>query len=226
MDHYLEIKIIPDADVALSEAQLLSALYAKLHRALVDVGGGRIGVSFPRAGKTLGSVLRLHGSVDALGSLMNEPWLKGLRDYTDVSGILPVPVHTQHRVVRRVQVHSNPERLYRRSVRNGKLSAEEAEQKVTVAKSARSDLPYVYLRSNSNGNPFCLFIRQSDLQDSPVPGTFNHYGLSSTATIPFFNPIFLPSRQALILKGCNGWLEKGFWSKKMEKLFNNEEVVI
>ncbi|VTN14265.1 Uncharacterised protein [Raoultella terrigena] len=31
-----------------------------------------------------------------------------------------------------------------------------------------------------------MFIAAGDLSDTPTEGTFNHYGLSSTATVPSF----------------------------------------
>ncbi len=102
MDHYLDIRVLPDPEF--SAQTLLEALFAKLHRALVATIPGRVGVSFPTAGKTLGSQLRLHGSRGDLLELQSAGWLKGLQDYCECSEILPVPADVKHRTIRRVQV--------------------------------------------------------------------------------------------------------------------------
>ena len=57
MDHYIDIRVQPDPEFTAS--QLLNALFAKLHRALGQVADGKIGISFPQVGKTLGECLRL-----------------------------------------------------------------------------------------------------------------------------------------------------------------------
>lgn len=48
------------------------------------------------------------------------------------------------------------------------------------------DLPYVQLRSASTGQRFCLFLALGDPEPNPVLGSFNAYGLSNTATLPWF----------------------------------------
>lgn len=184
MNHYLDIRVLPDPEF--KETVLMNALFAKLHRALVDVGQGEIGVSFPLQTKTLGELLRLHGSEAALTRLMAENWLKGLRDYTECSQVQAVPTTTQFRKVARVQFKSNPERLRRRSIANGKLSAEAALSQIPDSKAERTDLPFVQLKSKSTGQEFRLFIEQGPLQTQPSQGQFSDYGLSSTATIPHF----------------------------------------
>lgn len=45
MDHYLEIRVLPDPEF--SSEMLMAALFAKLHRVLGARGQGDIGVSFP-----------------------------------------------------------------------------------------------------------------------------------------------------------------------------------
>lgn len=86
MDSYIDIRVLPDLE--LSESALLNNLFAKLHRQL---GTGDIGVSFPNVSSRLGDTLRIHGNAVRLEQLMQQPWLKGLRDYTETSAVLPVP---------------------------------------------------------------------------------------------------------------------------------------
>lgn len=184
MDHYLDITVLPDPEFV--ESTLMNALFAKLHRALVDVGQGKIGISFPCVNKTLGNCLRLHGSALALDRLMAENWLKGLRDYTQASAVQQVPENTQHRAVKRVQVKSSVERLRRRSVSKGWLSAEEAIESIPLTSEKKSKLPFLQLKSISTGQLFKLFIQQEKVQNVAVEGSFSDYGLSNCATIPYF----------------------------------------
>lgn len=184
MDHYLDIKVLPDPEFAANT--LMNALFSKLHRALAHAAKGQIGVSFPLAEQTLGPLLRLHGSPAALLVLMEQNWLKGLRDYTSASEILPVPAGVKHRTVQRVQVKSSAERLRRRSVSKGWLTESEAAERIPLSHEKRSKLPYLQLKSNSTGQAFYLFIQQGALLEEAVSGIFSDYGLSATATTPYF----------------------------------------
>lgn len=185
MDYYVEIRVLPDPEF--KEAVLVNALFAKLHRAFVSVDSTNIGVSFPEVGKkSLGNLLRLHGTQLALDNLMMLDWLKGLRDYTIATTIQPVPLNIKYRVVRRVQAKSNAERLRRRSVVKGWLTEAEAEQKISFDKQQKLNLPFAQLKSLSTQQNFRLFIQHGRMQDQPVLGKFNAYGLSCEATVPWF----------------------------------------
>jgi len=184
MEHYIEIKILPDQEF--SSSLLMNALFAKLHRALAVAGHGKIGASFPQAHKTLGDTIRLHGSKIALEQLMAVGWLKGLTDYTCVSVIADVPSGCKYRVVKRMQAKSSVERMYRRSVKKGWLSEEDAVVKMDAGKEKLLNLPYVQLKSHSTAQAFRLFIRHGKIVDSPVVGGFSAYALSDVATIPWF----------------------------------------
>ena len=184
MEHYIELRLLPDPEFA--ETLLMNALFAKLHRALCDAGRGEIGISFPKAEKTLGDTLRLHGSAEALERLNSLNWLTGMRDHVEIHNVRPVPKSCKYRTVQRAQAKSSAERLYRRSVRNGRLSEEEARNKAAATEEERLKLPFVRLKSASTGQQFLLFIEQGKLTDKPQTGSFSDYGLSSTATVPWF----------------------------------------
>lgn len=184
MEHYIDIKVLPDTEF--SPSLLMNAFFAKFHRALVEGGHGEVGVSFPQAQKTLGDTVRLHGSLDALQRLMAISWLKGLTDYTCVTAITAVPDNCQYRIVKRVQAKSSVERMYRRSVKKGWLTAEEAETRMNAGKEQQLKLPFVQLKSQSSGQSFRLFIQQGKLLDTPVKGDFSAYALSDAATVPWF----------------------------------------
>ncbi|AWK41622.1 MULTISPECIES: type I-F CRISPR-associated endoribonuclease Cas6/Csy4 [Photorhabdus] len=184
MDYYLEIRVLPDLEF--SQQSLFEALFAKLHRALGQLSNGQVGVSFPCARKTLGDTLRIHGSSEALNDLQALPWLKGLRDYTEVIDIQPIPQETKYRCVSRVQVKSSAERLRRRAIKKGWLTGEQARQRIPISKEQRTHLPFLFLKSLSSGQSFLLFVKQGPIQDKPTSGIFSSYGLSSSATIPWF----------------------------------------
>jgi CRISPR-associated endonuclease Csy4 len=187
MDHYVDIEVRPDPEFPAN--QLMSALYAKLHRVLVAQGCNRIGVSLPGvdgAGAHLGTRLRLHGELAALTALLASDWLAGMRDHVALTQPARVPDSAQHRVVKRVQVKSNPERLRRRLMRRHALSEQEACQRIPDDVARFTDLPFVQLRSTSTGQPFRLFIDHGPILPGAIPGDFNAYGLSQEATIPWF----------------------------------------
>lgn len=189
MDHYVDIDVRPDPEFPAH--QLMSALYAKLHRALVAQGGGRLGVSFPGVQTEapylgLGTRLRLHGGQVALSALLATEWLTGMRDHVRLEQVAPVPPGVQYRAVQRVQTTSNPDRLRRRLMRRHGLDADEARVRIPDAVACFTDLPYLQLRSTSTGQSFRLFIKHSPLQSAPVSGDFNAYGLSQGGTIPWF----------------------------------------
>lgn len=188
MTHYLDICLIPDPEF--TALDLMDALYAKLHRALVNLRNEQIGVSFPVAGAGkmgLGEVLRLHGSETDLGALMALHWLTGMRDHVELSDVKAIPSDCQkYRMVSRVQAKSNPERERRRLMRRKGLDEVTAQSKIPDTSAQMLNLPHVRLRSQSTGQKFCLFIQQGEAVSVPTQGIFNTYGLSSTATIPIF----------------------------------------
>ncbi|NIY47472.1 type I-F CRISPR-associated endoribonuclease Cas6/Csy4 [Cedecea colo] len=184
MDSYQDIRVLPDPEF--QESMLMAALFAKLHRALGGRKKGDIGVSFPEHNRSPGGVLRLHGKQTALKELEATGWRAGLNDYCTASSVLPVPAIKGWRKVTRVQVKSSPERLLRRSVRKGWITEEEAQHRLSAMQEKRSKLPFIQLKSLSNGQAFRLFIHHSDLQEQQISGNFSNYGFSDGATIPWF----------------------------------------
>lgn len=185
MDSYVDITIRSSPEVP--DTHLMSALFQKLHNALVKIDSRGIGVSFPKhSSKNLGNVLRLHGSSGALARLQSQNWMGGIADYIDLSGVRPHPPKVKFRTVQRVQAKSSPERLRRRAVRRHGIDNHTASQRVPDSAAEYLDLPYVRLASKSTRQCFPLFIRHGSLQDQPVHGSFSSYGLSSHATVPWF----------------------------------------
>ena len=159
MDAYLELRLRPDPEF--SADLLLNALFAKLHRALVSHGEGRIGVSFPDvhpAAGHLGGRVRLHGQAADLAHLMAQPWLLGMRDHLADFAIAPVPEGALHRIVRRVQAKSSVARQRRRLMRRCGVDAAAAVAAIPDHAAERLTLPCVVLTSRSTQQQFRLFI--------------------------------------------------------------------
>jgi CRISPR-associated endonuclease Csy4 len=85
-----------------------------------------------------------------------------------------------------VQVKSSPERLRRRLAKRKGLTDEEAKRAIPLGAAERLNLPYVTIKSRSTGQDFRLFVDQMPPMDHAIFGSFNHYGLSATATVPWF----------------------------------------
>lgn len=187
MEAYIDLRLLPDPEFPATV--LMNALFAKLHRALVTEGSGGLGVSFPafgRAPPTLGVRLRLHGQPELLSGLMALDWLSGMHDHVARTDMTEVPSHAQFRTVRRVQVKSSPERLRRRLATRHGYDTATIRERIPDSVAERLDLPYVILNSRSTGQQFRLFIEHGPLQSWPAPGMFSAYGLSATATVPWF----------------------------------------
>ena len=191
MSHFMDIQVLPDPE--LPAHVLLSALYAKLHRALVldDDNAGGIAVCFPgyspRPGAVgLGSILRLLGSERALQALASSGWLGSLRDQVSITAVEAVPTGATYRGLRRLQAKSNPERLRRRLIKRHGIDEIEAARRIPDSAAEMLKLPFLQLRSSSTGQGFRLFLQLGPVQTSAASGTFNTYGLSASATIPWF----------------------------------------
>lgn len=190
MDAYLEWQVRPDPEVLPPE--VLSQAMQRLHQQLTRSVERRVGVSFPEHAASsfrcsLGQRLRLHGPASALEALADGHWLGPARDHL-VGGVLQAlpTVVLGHRVVSRVQAKSNVERLRRRQMKRKGLTQEEAVAAIPDQAKETLVLPYVELRSGSTGQPFPLFVRHGPVQEWPVAGDFGAYGLSPTATVPWF----------------------------------------
>lgn len=184
MDYYINIKLLPDAEI--TPTVLMNHLFAKLHVQLGRVAEGIVGVSFPEHGKTLGNVLRLHGNREDLEKVMSGKWYAGLLDYAYLGEISQVPETVKgYRTVRRVQKKS-PANMYKRSVAKGWISQEEADHLIAAKKNELLTLPFVQLESLSTKSLMRIFVKHGPLQGKMVVGDFSAYGLSSKATVPWF----------------------------------------
>ena len=187
MPHYIDIHLRPDPEFPTQ--QLMAVLFAKLHRVLAQTQATRIGVSFPGyhlSPANLGHTLRLFGPSADLTRLMEQPWLTGVRDHATFDAIAPVPTTATYRRLERIQAKSNPERLIRRQMRRHNLSEIEVRANYEGAQAQRLHLPFVTMGSASTGQTFKLFLKLSPADAQMQIGNFNAYGLSPTATVPWF----------------------------------------
>ncbi len=185
--HYLDLQILQDPE--LTAPQILSALFGRLHGVLARERIETIGVSFPgydAPGRRLGSRLRLLGPADDLQTLMAHRWLAALQDHLHLGEVTPVPADARPRRLSRVQAKSSPARLRRRQMRRHALSEAEALERLPDAAAEMLDLPFLTLTSASTGQTFRLFLRLSEPLPAPSGGPFNSYGLSATASVPWF----------------------------------------
>lgn len=183
MDSYIEITFKPDAEMPLN--WLLNAIYTKLHKALVDARSTDLGVSFPKANVTLGDTLRLHGQAATLERFSASDWLGGMAGYCKFSLIQPVPDTAQHRTVSRKQSTMTQSKL-NRLIKRGSISQEQMKEYRAKMFTKGLDNPYVELISGSNGQKHRRYIEFGPLLDNPIEGAFDQFGLSKTASIPWF----------------------------------------
>ena len=183
MEHYIDICILPDAEMR--ENVLLNKVYSKFHKALCDLDANDIGVSFPKYRIKLGALMRIHGTRQRLEALQALPWLGGLSGYCKVGDILPVPDATKYRVISRIQSNMTEAKL-RRLIKRGSITAEEARAYKAKMFAQGMDNPYLELESSSNGHKHRRYLQFGVLLDAPVSGEFDSFGLSKTATVPWF----------------------------------------
>lgn len=184
MDSYVDIRIRPDAEMR--ENVLLNKVYTKFHKALFDLQSLDIGVSFPETKVMLGTLIRVHSSQARLEELMALSWLGGLSGYCVCSNIKMVPKYALHRRVSRWRPNMSQSHL-RRLIKRGSISEQEVKvYKAKMFAEQMTTLPYLEMESTSNGKHHRRYIQMTDAQDSPLVGDFDYFGLSKTATIPWF----------------------------------------
>lgn len=183
MQHYIDVRIKPDAE--LRENVLLNKVYTKLHKALCDLKSTDIGVSFPEYKIRLGCVIRIHAMEMRLEALQQGDWLGGLIGYCAISAIQSIPDQVRYRTVSRIQSTMSPAKL-KRLIKRGSIQESEIKQYKAKLFQNGLDNPFLELESTSNGHLHRRYIAFSELMDKPMQGEFDQFGLSKTATVPWF----------------------------------------
>lgn len=192
MKFYIEITLLPNDEIPIYF--LWQKLYPQIHLGLVEIqnsqGKAPIGMSFPEYNEAvnyLGCALRLFSDGKKTLELFNvAKWLSRLTDYCHYTSIKEVPqsINTFARF-KRVQFDTNVERLARRRAKRKGESFEQAIKHFDGFKDQESKLPYINMTSLSNNKQFRLFIEKEMVEQAEL-GEFNCYGLSKTATVPWF----------------------------------------
>ncbi|WP_053981208.1 type I-F CRISPR-associated endoribonuclease Cas6/Csy4 [Marinagarivorans algicola] len=199
MQYYVEVTLLPNDDIG--HYFLWGKVYQQLHLALVALAAGEqsaLGICFPEYSMDqprLGRKVRIFADSQAQFTQLDlVQWFSRLSDYCHISSIKSVPAHTQYAQVARKQCVTSPQRLARRRAKRKGQSYDQALVHFTGFKAELSRLPFVVLHSESTHvvpeglqakHRFKLFIAQV-LVDRPQTGAFTCYGLSQTATVPWF----------------------------------------
>lgn len=183
MDAYIDVRLYPDAEIR--EAELSSKVLTKFHKGLVSIKSDQIGISFPEANLKLGRLFRLHGTENQLFELQSLNWLGPLSGYCQISSIRPVPVGARYRVISEKRSNMSTSKL-KRLIARGSID-KEGEKRYKVKMLSQSfDNPYLDLLSSSTGQVYRKFFEFGKVCENPTGGVFDTFGLSKTATIPWF----------------------------------------
>ncbi len=183
MDYYLDIKIEPDEEVPVYFIR--NKVYTKFHKALFSLNSTDIGISFPKYKVKLGNVIRLHGTENSLQKLQDKNWLGGLSGYCDISSIQAIPDEVVYRTISRKQSNMTEAKL-RRLIQRGSISQDEVKGYKAKMFQQSLDNPYLELESTSNGHKHRRYLAFGESSKSMTLGEFDFFGLSKTASIPWF----------------------------------------
>lgn len=198
MKFYQEITLLPDTEIPLYF--IWQKVYQQLHIALVENkdndDNSKIALSFPKYNETkthLGDKLRIFAETEEqLDQFNSSQWLERFSDYTHVTSIRPVPKKVKgHACFYRERVKSNILRLARRRAKWKNETLEEALKVIKPPeKKQKTDLPFIWVNSQTSGKKFRLFINQT-VSENAVEGQFTCYGLGRKsdercATVPWF----------------------------------------
>lgn len=183
MNYYIDIKIQPDAEMR--ENVLLNKVYTKFHKVLFDLKAKNIGVSFPEYQLILGQLLRIHGNQETLSNLHTTNWLGGLSGYCKMSDVTQIPEQVKHRVISRKQSTMTNAKLNRLILR-GTISNENIKTYKAKMFTKGLDNPYLELESASSKQLHRRYIQFGELLDKQIKGDFDQFGLSKSATVPWF----------------------------------------
>ncbi len=192
MKYYIDITLLPDAESNLGF--LWEKVYQQVHLALVEnkttASNSEIGLSIPEYGNVsfpLGTKIRLLApSEKLLQQLDIGKWLNRLTDYTHFTSIRDVPGSVnQFARFDRKHVDASIENLARRRAKRKGETFEQAFKHFDGFEQQETNLPFINMRSLSEGQKFKLFVER-EFVDSPNVGSYSCYGLSKQATVPWF----------------------------------------
>jgi CRISPR-associated endonuclease Csy4 len=194
MNYYLEITLLPNVDINLFG--LWSKVFQQIHLGLVEMQDGKgqvpLGVAFPEyvVGEKyslLGGKCRLFAQDETtLARFDATKWLARLSDYVHCTSIRPVPEKLKgYAIYQREQPKTSKERLARRYAARHNESYDEALLRYQEVVHKSVTIPFIRLKSLSNDQTFCLWIRKTSASESSGT-TYSTYGLSAKTTVPEF----------------------------------------
>ncbi|MEI7993525.1 MAG: type I-F CRISPR-associated endoribonuclease Cas6/Csy4 [Methylococcaceae bacterium] len=193
MKCYLDITLLPGADI--DHHFLWEKVYQQIHLGFVEMQGADdkvpIGIALPEYDVNnyqLGSKLRLLAKDSAtLESFNAKYWLKRLSDYVHITSIRDVPEKiTTYACFHRIQPKSSNARLARRKAKRENLTVDQALTILEKYQEQQTKAPYIHIKSQSNGEKFCLFIGFIENKLGNIDTGFSTYGLSRQSTVPIF----------------------------------------
>lgn len=207
MKYYQDITLLPEPDIELNF--LWCKVFTQMHIALVECKNGNgqsdIGFSWPnyhfgKAGVGLGNKLRVFAQTEAqLEKLNVASWLSRLSDYAHISSVKAVPEQVEYVSFARKSVKGE-KRIAKDMLAKAELWSEKSGDSVEKCLQALeatkptsvNRLPYIVLESQQTkahaqkkAQPFKLFIEKINKPEAVV-GAYSCYGLSKTATVPWF----------------------------------------
>lgn len=192
MKYYQEITLLPPTDISLYF--LLQKVYQQIHIGLAENKNpddtSSIGVSFPEyvdSKYLLGKKINLlAGDEKSLSVLNAGRWLERLNDYLYISAIKAVPENVRgYACFKHCKLKGNKEKLARRRANRKGETYEQALSFYDDYQAPESRLPYINMKSQTNGNDFRLYI-EKEIKTQPKEGKFSCYGLSNETTVPLF----------------------------------------
>ena len=201
MDSYLDITLHAPTRVDLRQAagRVLHILHSLLTNSAT---AGKVGVAFPEwqpnvlegghivQGGSVGHVIRMAGPGSGLEYIAEDAVLIGyLGDGWNgrMGGIKPLPntdTHVRFARDRRMERTSKRYRQREAKRRTEQFSGVSVRDR-SISGADLAETLHILLPSLSTGQYFPLNIRREEM-NAPVSGSFNSYGLSSTATVPLF----------------------------------------
>jgi CRISPR-associated endonuclease Csy4 len=171
----------------------LAKLMISVHFFLTKNPDKEVIVDFPKIKMgdrpRMGKIIRLYADEETLSTMVNgRLFRRSLVDttFSPIELVSKFVVSGKYIKLRRRQVKNNPQRLYRRSVKNGFLTQAEANAKIADWKMSPVKVPFLTLLSQSTKNVFKYYLDR-EIVSEECGGTYNAYGVSQDATFPLIN---------------------------------------
>jgi len=192
MKYYQQLQLLPDAEI--SVYVLWEKAFQQVHLALAEAQKGdvnKIGITFPEYNAEtfqLGDKLRVFASTEEeLNQLNLKQWFNRLVDYVHISRVRLVPdTITEYVLFKGYRPKSSNERLARRRAKRHGISFEKALEHFKEREEEFSRLPFINLKSLSNGHRFKLFIACDKKANVTNDKIFTSYGLGLNNALPMF----------------------------------------